>query len=453
MKLYTLFNEMICTDPANVKKILTFLICAGLSTFTSSGISYPLDGRDYTGMDRLLGYKTLHESGTRVLPRGALLSRDDITLQLAGFGDDAEFDTKPKDPELQNALESIFKNRDPSYSLTIIDISDPDHLAWAGIAEDRQQNPGSVGKILCMIGLFDVLAQTWPDTDDRARVLRETIVRAGDWVSVEHHKVPRYNPETGHNSFSVVVPQDQFRLSEWIDHAVSASANGAGTIIWREAMLIKHFGQRYPVSWEESEAWFKNTPKSELGKIAQELISEPLARAGINQESIRQGSFWTAVSKNKVPGTTSYATARELARVMLRMEQGRLVDNWSSLEMKRYLYFTRNRYRYTYAPELNESAVYFKSGSLYECRQEEGFTCGKYMGNVKNFMNSVVIVESLDQKTRYIVALMSNVLKVNSAWDHSRIGAAIDEVVKLRTPVQIRDTGSAAEIKAAGSGN
>jgi len=138
---------------------------------------------------------------------------------------------------------------------------------------------------------------------------------------------------------------------------------------------------------------------------------------------------------------------------MLRMEQGRLVDNWSSLEMKRYLYFTRNRYRYTYAPELNESAVYFKSGSLYQCQQEEGFTCGKYMGNVKNYMNSVVIIESLDQKTRYIVSLMSNVMKINSAWDHSRIGAAIDEAVKLRKPVKIKESGTAAEIHEAGSGN
>ncbi len=92
-----------------------------------------------------------------------------------------------------------------------------------------------------------------------------------------------------------------------------------------------------------------------------------------------------------------------------------MVDAWSSLEMKRYLYMTKKRYRYVYAPELAEAAVYFKSGSFYKCRPEEGFTCAKYSGNVENLMNSVAIIESPaargpDQK-RYIVALLSNVLQ------------------------------------------
>ena len=33
--------------------------------------------------------------------------------------------------------------------------------------------------------------------------------------------------------------------------------------------------------------------------------------------------------------------------------------------MKRYLYMTKKRYRYVYAPELANAAVYFKSGSFY----------------------------------------------------------------------------------------
>jgi hypothetical protein len=60
------------------------------------------------------------------------------------------------------------------------------------------------------------------------------------------------------------------------------------------------------------------------------------------------------------------------------MEQGRLVDEWSSRQIKRLLYMTERRIRYAYAPVLHDAAVYFKSGSLYSCQKEEGFKCGKY---------------------------------------------------------------------------
>ncbi len=83
---------------------------------------------------------------------------------------------------------------------------------------------------------------------------------------------------------------------------------------------------------------------------------------------------------------------------------------------------------------------------FYQCREEPGFTCGKYKGNAQNLMNSVAIVESpaadgASQK-RYLVALLSNVLKVNSAWDHSRIGAAIETVVQTRRPTTVIESGS-----------
>ncbi len=418
-------------------------------------LSYPLDGEPRTGIQRLLVFEPGLQGAPVPLPAGALLKLEDIRLHLLERGSQQDPYAAGKDPLLQQALESIFNNRDPSYTVVVIDYTDPDALAWAGVREDKLQNPGSVGKVLTMIGLFHALAGVWPDPQDRLRVLRETQVKAGEWVGVGHHRVPRYNRETGVTTHAVPVPQDVFKLSEWLDHAVSASANGAGTVVWREAMLIRHFGERYPVSWEESEAWFASTPKTELSAIALALITEPLTAAGIDHGALRQGSLWTGPAKNRVPGTSSYASPRELAKLMLRMEQGRLVDAFSSLEMKRYLYFTRRRYRYTYAPELNPSAVYFKSGSLYKCQQEEGFACGKYMGNVRNYMNSVVIVESpagdpASQK-RYLVTLMSNVLRVNSAWDHSRIGAAIHEAVLTRKPVTVREAGSEADIRSSGT--
>jgi hypothetical protein len=45
---------------------------------------------------------------------------------------------------------------------------------------------------------------------------------------------------------------------------------------------------------------------------------------------------------------------------------------------------------------------------------------------------------------------MSNVLKVNSAWDHSRIAAAVDSVVRTRQPQALRESASEKELSEAG---
>ena len=432
-------------------------VVLGLASATAS--SYPLDGEERSGIRRLQGYANAQQrAGGAKLPAGALLGTHEVSLALASAPVGADFDAAPPDPELQASLESIFRNRDPSYGVVVVDISNPERVTWAGLRPDIKQNPGSVGKVLTMVGLFDALAGAFPDPQDRARVLREVVVEGGDWVLGDEHEVPRYDASTGTNRFARVRADDRFRLSEWLDHMVSPSANAAASVVWREAMLIRHFGAAYPPARERAEAFFRDTPGTSLGELALNISSEPLERAGINTDDIQQGSFWTRTAKQRVPGTVSFATPRELARVMFRMEQGRLVDAWSSLEMKRYLYMTKRRYRYVFAPELHEAAVYFKSGSLYACQPEEGFRCRKYMGNKRNLMNSVTIVESparppagaTGAQTRYIVALVSNVLRVNSAWDHSRLAVAIDKAVKTRGEVTVKEKAGEAEIKAAG---
>jgi hypothetical protein len=415
--------------------------------------AYPLNGEAESGIRRLEGYQLAQQqqqpSSTKLSP-GALWGVESIHLHLLDYSG-PDFDQLEQDPQLQAALSAMLSRRDPSYSMVLVDFTDEGHIRWAGLRPDLKQNPGSVGKLLCMAGLFNALAEAFPDPDDRQRVLITSVSRAGSWVNDEIHVVPKWDPQAQINRFSVINTDDEFRLSEWLDHAISASANGAGAIIWREAMLIKHFGSTYPQSVEISERFFKETPKSELSALAREVITAPLLAARIDISNLQQGSFFTGNAKRKVPGGMSFATSRELARLLFRMEQGRLVDEWSSLQMKKYMYMTKRRYRYVYAPELSRSAVFFKSGSLYSCIAEEGFRCGKYMGNKKNLMNSVTIVEGpQDTDPRYIVALMSDVKKVNSAWDHSRIGAATDEMVRSRQPQQLKEQASDKEISEAG---
>ena len=78
---------------------------------------------------------------------------------------------------------------------------------------------------------------------------------------------------------------------------------------------------------------------------------------------------------------------------LLLLEQGKIVDQFSSREIKRLIYMTQRRIRYASSPALKNAAVYFKSGSLYKCKPDPKFKCGKYRGNVRNLMNSVAIVE------------------------------------------------------------
>ena len=90
---------------------------------------------------------------------------------------------------------------------------------------------------------------------------------------------------------------------------------------------------------------------------------------------------------------------------------------------------TARRIRYASSPALSNAAVYFKSGSQYKCRPEPDFTCGKYMGNVENIMNSVAIVEQADGRI-YLVGMMSNILKKNSAVEHQTLATFIDRILK-----------------------
>jgi hypothetical protein len=112
---------------------------------------------------------------------------------------------------------------------------------------------------------------------------------------------------------------------------------------------------------------------------------------------------------------------------LVAMEKGKLVDAWSSREIKRLMYITERRIRYGSSGVLRPSAVYFKSGSLYSCMPEEGFVCKKYHGNKRNYMNSTAIIETQAGQDRlyYMVTVLSNVLRKNSAQDHRDLARAI----------------------------
>jgi hypothetical protein len=392
-------------------------------------LGYPLDSGKRTGIRRLEGYRLAQSGqvkGPRIVP-GGQLPENRIALRLLGHrGLDVTAAT-PKDPALQKGLEAIVAGRSDSYGLALLDITDPDRPRYAAVREEMRQLPGSVGKLCIAAGAMNALAMRAPQPVERERLLRDTVRAADRFVQPDGKTVPFF--EVGWPS--VVNRQirlgDKFSLWEWLDHMLSQSSNAAGSFTWKESLLLRHFGANYPPSPEDEKS-FLGGNKAALAREALETLEEPLRAAGIDTANFRLGSMFTSGGSSVIPGTSSYGTAREMLRYLLRLEQGRLVDEWSSLEIKRLIYFARPRYRYASSPALNNAAVFFKSGSFFQCVPEEGFACKPFAGNKTNIMNSVAIVESEDRT--YLVSLMSNVLRTNAAVEHQRVATLVDQLVR-----------------------
>jgi hypothetical protein len=420
-----------------MRAVLTVVALLATGAAATDTTTYPLDAYAQTGIRRLEVYRRINAGempGNLRFPPGALLPTDAIRLRLHGLNDsfDLTADT-PRDSSLQAAIDQLVGARDPSYYIAILDVSDPLQPRYAAVREGRGYIPGSVGKLVVLTGLFNELAQLYPhDVEARARLLRETRIVADRWVIPNSHAVPVVNADMTGVSHRAIRVGDEFTLWEWVDHMMSPSSNAAASMVWKQALLMDAFGYRYPPTAEEEKTFFDGTSRQELSDRAVRVVEEPLLAAGIDTAGLRQRTFFTNTAQAIVPGQGSYSTPRQLVRWMLRLEQGRLVDPWSSLEMKRLMYFTRRRYRYAASPALREAAVYFKSGSLYRCQEEPGFQCGQYRGNAQNLMHSVAIVESPatgDSQRVYVVSMMSNVLKLNSAGEHAEIATRIERLL------------------------
>ena len=403
---------------------------------------YPLDGYEYTGIRRLRAFSMILDGrmpGRIVLQPGAKLPRSAVSLRLRSVNETFDIPRDaPTDPELQAGIERIVAPLDPSYRIAVLDITDPASPRYAAVKADQGYIPGSVGKLLVMAGLFNELEKLYPDNvAAREAILRNTRVVADAFAMPNTHEVPIVADDWSSVTNRSIRLGDEFTLWEWVDHMVSPSSNAAGSVVWKEAILLNEFRYRYPPSKEAADAFFRNTPKSELTMRSLRVLEEPLIDIGIDPELLRSRTLFTRGGSGIIPGRASYATPRALVRWLTKLEQGRLVDEWSSLEMKRLMYFTRRRYRYAFSPALNDASVFFKSGSLYRCVAEENYRCGEYLGNAENLMHSVAIVESpagAERPRVYLVSMMSNVLKVNSAAEHMEIGTRIERLITSLHP-------------------
>ena len=418
--------------------VLLLLSMANLSA------AYPLDGYPSTGIRRVEAahLAVLGKMRGRRQPPGALLPADLVDLRLLDYPD---LKLPQPDPEFTARIYQLLGDKADRYGISVLDLSDPDRPRYAEHRADFKQNVGSVGKIAVAVAVFQALADFYPeDIESRKRLLRETVITADAFIRKDHHEVRIFNPDTGALKVRRLREGDRGSLWEYLDWTLSASSNAAASMVMKNAMLLRHFGRDYPVTDDRADRFFQEASRQDLRELYEQTFLTPFTRNGLDLQYFRQGSFFTRYGKQRVPsGYNSYGTARELMRFLLLMEQGQLVDIFSSREIKRLLYMTERRIRYASSPALGDSAVYFKSGSLYSCRAEPGFKCKKYHGNAKNSMNSVAIVETPAgiKRLHYLTTLISNVLYKNSAVDHQTLATYIHRIIEADHPPSQMESG------------
>ncbi len=415
------------------KLILTSIILACIGFFAFN--TYPIDGYELTGIKRLLYWEKVKsgEIKSSRIPAGAYHSVNSIQLNLTDRKN--EFDSiPPVDDALQSKIDQLFKGLNRNYSLTVLDMTEGKPLRYAQHREKSGYQPGSVGKLVVLASLFQGLDMVYPKDKHfkkRRSLLKSKHITAGKWAVHDHHTIPVYNEDIEKLTKRTVNEKDVFTLFEWLDHMVSVSNNGAASVVWRESLLMHVFKEDYPeLTYEQAEAYFKNTPRADLATLANDIVNAPLRDLGISKDEWRLGSFFTHGASSYIPGKGgSIGSPIGLIKFVLALEKGEIIDEPSSLEMKRLIYLTDRRIRYAASKKLDSAAVYFKSGSLYKCDRNKNPNCGKYQGNVSNYMNSVAIVEQPDG-TKYAVCLMSNVLGKNSAYDHLSLASKIDDIMR-----------------------
>jgi len=395
------------------------LICLPLLA-VQPALAYPIYEAESRAIPRLEPYQ--HTT----LPRGARLPLSRVDLRLTRH---KELDLPLPDPELSREIKALLGQDAQDFSFAVLDLSDPARPRYAEHRGQAVSTAGSTGKTLVALALFQALADAWPDDlAARERVLRETLVTADEVIVHDSHAVPMI--ENNELTFRPIRLGDTANLWTWLDWMLSASSNAAASMVLKQAMLLERFGRDYPVSLEKAQAAFQAAESVRQAWLRAALLA-PVARNGLDPDSFSQGRFFTLGGRELAPEFSSPATVRGMCRFMLRMEQGLLVDEFSSRELKRLLYLTEARRRYASSPALWGSAVYYKSGSLYACEPEPGHDCGQFRGNRLNLLACMAGVEAPAAKPRafYLAAVVSNVLRRNSSELHKELATGIHRII------------------------
>ncbi|MCK5484730.1 MAG: hypothetical protein KAI86_00865, partial [Desulfobacterales bacterium] len=195
--------------------------------------SYPLDGYAYTGIARVEAYRLAMEGRVRApkQPPGALLASSQVDLRLL---DQSDFDIPAADPQFVANLQGFLGEEADRYAVAVLDLTNLEQPRYAAHQASVRANPGSVGKIMVALGLFQALADIYPDDiTARLNVLRNTVVTADEFIESDHHVVPFWEPGQARVRYRKIQIGDQASLWTFLDWMLSASSNAAASMVMR----------------------------------------------------------------------------------------------------------------------------------------------------------------------------------------------------------------------------
>lgn len=244
-------------------RILLFLLM-----IPSVVLSYPIYGSENTGIRRLEAARRAQTGliNGRRLNEGQSLTSAQVGLQLL---DRHATDLPQPDPGFSERLVELLPPNKSRYSVCVLDLSNPGRPLYAEHNGYNRQNPGSIGKIAAAIGIFQALADLYPDNlARREQILRETVITADDFINYDTHRVPLWNPHTGKLTHRPLQIGDQGSLWEYLDWTLAASSNAAASMVMKHAMLLAYFKRHYPVSEKEQASFLIEHPPMSCGRFS-----------------------------------------------------------------------------------------------------------------------------------------------------------------------------------------
>ena len=259
----------------------------------SQGWCYSLDGYEHTGILRLEGFRLAQEGKVRGirLYAGALLGNDQIDLRLL---DRPDLQISEPDSGFTIKIESLLGAEADRYAVAVLDLSNPEQPLYAEHRGDVLANPGSVGKLIVALAVFQALADIYPhDVQARLEVLKNSIITADPFIQSDHHNVPFWTLGAKKIWYRPIQVGDQASLFTYLDWMLSASSNAAASMVMRELVLMIRFGKAYPASAEVAKTFLTQTSSQELSTLLSRALQNPLARNGLDVRQLRQGAFFT----------------------------------------------------------------------------------------------------------------------------------------------------------------
>ena len=157
--------------------------------------AYPIDGYADTGIRRVEGVRRVEDgiiAGSKQ-PPGALLPTTAVDLRLLNYRD---MDLPAPDPAFTKEVLGLLGSHASQYGIAVLDLSNPEQPRYAEHRGDHVQNVGSVGKLVVALGLFQALADVWPDDIEKRReILKNTVVTADEFSHWDHHKIRIFDVE------------------------------------------------------------------------------------------------------------------------------------------------------------------------------------------------------------------------------------------------------------------